>query len=85
MFKQLFCKHDYRMQMYSKNSYDEEIWWECIKCGKEKEIYKNKINSVERKLEELEIEQRRFHLILLDRIDELEELVESLEKTKSKE
>lgn len=37
-FKQFFCKHEYQVRTYNEGFYDYEIWVECIKCGKQKEI-----------------------------------------------
>ena len=37
-FKQLFCKHNYMHKEVNVGYYDEELWLECKKCKKQKEV-----------------------------------------------
>lgn len=36
-FKQLFCKHLWEKIIYSPGCYDEEVWFECMNCGEQKD------------------------------------------------
>lgn len=37
--KQLFCKHNYVRRRINVGYYDEESWYECTKCGRQKDFY----------------------------------------------
>lgn len=36
--KQLLCTHIWATMLHSYNYYDEEVWEECVKCNKQKEL-----------------------------------------------
>lgn len=37
-FKQIFCSHHYRIKTFNMGYYDFDIWYECEKCGKQKDF-----------------------------------------------